>query len=106
MQRDHPPRFRHDAAELALHSDSLSEHSDIGRQYRKQRGPISAQYMTKAAMRDADENQNIRNAIGQIIQNFPAPTGFPRRERDHAIEHVEPESQVTESRTQNQKPGR
>ena len=41
---------------------------------------------------------DVGNAIGQIIQDFTTAARLPRRERDQAVEHVEPQPQITKKR--------
>src|SRR6185312_12871378 len=39
MQRDHPPRFGHETAELSLHADSLAKGADVSREQRENSRP-------------------------------------------------------------------
>ena len=104
LQRDHPPRLRHDSAKLALTAERLSEQSDVSGEHREDRGPISDEWIHQAAVGDADENDDVGNAIGQIIQDFAAPARLVRGDRDHAVEHVEPKPQITKQRRNDEQP--
>ncbi len=95
MHRNHPPRFGHDATELTLNTESLAKQSNISSEQREDRRPISNERIHPAAVRKAYKNDDVRNAIGQIIQNFPPPGCLSRGYRHHAVEHVQPQSQIT-----------
>jgi hypothetical protein len=49
-------------------------------------------------VRNADENHNVGNSIWQIVQDFTTAARLPRLKGDHAVEHVEPEPQITKKR--------
>src|SRR5437588_2150324 len=58
--------------------------------------------MTEAAVSYADKDDHIRNAVRQFIDDLAAPACLARGERDHAVEHVEPEPQIAKSNSDNQ----
>ena len=47
-------------------------------------------------MGDTGENENVRDPVGQVVQDLAAEAGSPGGERDHPVEHVEPEPDVAE----------
>src|ERR1700719_62146 len=104
VQRNHPPRLRHDSAKLTLSTNCLSEKSDVSGQHRQNCGPISDQWIHQPAVRDANENDDVGNAVGQIVQNFATDARLLRSDRDHSIEHADPEPQIAKQRRNNQEP--
>src|SRR5205823_6690807 len=104
VERKHTPRLRHDSAELALRTEGLSEQADVSRDHREDRRPISDERIHQSAVRDADKNDYVRNSIRQIVQNFTALARLACRDRDHSVEHVEPEPQITKQRRNDQEP--
>jgi hypothetical protein len=53
---------------------------------------------------NAGEYQHVRNAVGQIVEDLAACARLVRRERHHAVEHVEPQADVAEKRRNEEKP--
>src|SRR5207249_4434114 len=104
VKRNHSPRLGHNSAELALNAKRLSEKAYISSEKRGDCRPVTENWIHQSAVGDAYENDDVRNSIRQIVQNFAAPARFTRRDRDHSIEHVEPEPQITKQRRDNQEP--
>ena len=98
VKRDHAPRLGHNSAKLALNAERLSKQTDVRGEHRENCCPISDQRIHQPAVRNPDENHDVGNAIGQIVQDFTTAARLPRRERDQAVEHVEPEPQITKKR--------
>ncbi len=78
-------------------ADRLSKHPHVRRQEREDRGPVAEDRIHPAAVRNAGKDQDIRNAIRQIVQDFATPARFAGSEGDHAVEHVAPEAQIAET---------
>jgi hypothetical protein len=53
---------------------------------------------------DAGEDEHIGDAVRQVVEDFPAPAGLARRQRDHPVQHVQPQSHVAEQRGDDQQP--
>src|SRR6476660_8800410 len=104
MKRDHAPRFRHNSTKLALNAECLSEQTDVRGEHRENCRPISKQRIHQTAVCNPDKNHDVRNAIGQIVQDFTASTRLLRRERDLTVEHIEPEPQIAKERRNNEQP--
>jgi hypothetical protein len=49
-------------------------------------------------MRNPDENQDVGNAIGQVVEDFTAAARLSPGERDQAVKHIEPKPQITKER--------
>jgi hypothetical protein len=98
MQRDHAPRLGHNSAKLVLNTERLSEQTDVRGEHRENCCPIPDQRIHQPAVRNPDENYDVGNAIGEIVQDFTTAARLPRRECDQAVEHVEPEPQITKKR--------
>ena len=97
MQGHHSPGFRHDSAKLPLDADRLAKHPHVGRQERENGGPVAEERIQPTAVRNADKNQDVGNAIGQIVQNFSTPARFAGGEGNHTVHHIEPEAQIAEA---------
>jgi hypothetical protein len=55
-------------------------------------------------MPNPDENQDVGNAIGQVVEDFTTAARLSPSERDQAVEHVEPEPQITKKRRDDEQP--
>jgi hypothetical protein len=60
--------------------------------------------MHQPAVRNTDKNQNVGNAVGQIVQYFTTSARPACSERNQAVKHVEPEPQKTKKRRDNEQP--
>src|SRR5688572_5690924 len=96
VQSHHAPWLCHDAAELPLYTNCLSERSDIGGEERKDGGPVRAVGRKEAAVGDAGEDHDVRDAVGQVVEDLSPGTRPPRGERHHAVEHVHPQTHVAQ----------
>ena len=65
-------------------------------------GRLIPQWMTQAAVSDACKDDDIGNAIGQLIHDLAGAAGLAQSQRDHAVEHVEPKPQITQPNSGNQ----
>src|SRR5437762_2031174 len=104
VKRNHSPRLGHNSTELALNAKRLAEKAYISSEKRGDCRPVTENWIHQSAVGDADKNDYVRNAVGQIVQDLAAPTRLACRDRDHSIEHVEPEPQITKQRRDNQEP--
>ena len=87
---------------VAKIKNPLAEHADVSRKQRKNCHPVSGQGMTESAVSHSNENQNIGDAVGQVIENLATPACLPGCQCDHPVQHVEPEPHITEQRRDEQ----
>ena len=102
VKRDHAPGLRHYPAELALNAEALSEQTNVLGEQCGNGCPISDQRIHQSAMRNTDKNHDVGNEIRQIVQDFTTAARLSCGERDQAVEHVEPEPQITKKRRDNE----
>ena len=98
VQHDHADGLSHHPAELAARSDSLAERADVRGHQRRDRGPVCERHVRQSGVRNAGEDDHITDAIGELVEDLPAPARLPRRQRHHAVEHVHPQPSVTKQR--------
>jgi hypothetical protein len=79
VKHHHAPWFAHQAAELAPRSDRLAERSDIGDEQGEDGGPVTAQDAAQFAVRHADEDDDVGDAIRQFVDNLAGAAGLARR---------------------------
>ena len=75
-----------------MSTSGFSQSSNVSDKQTQNDGPIPEHRLAESAVRDANKDQDVRNAIGEFVGDFARGTGLAGMQGDHSVEHVQVES--------------